>query len=72
MRRAAERIHLATPFSPVRVEWQEVPDRGDNIASRAVSLDLSRLSPGRYEITLTVTPKDEPSVVAKREVTVDR
>ena len=72
MRRAAERVHLATPFSPVRVEWQEVPDHGDNIASRAVSLDLSRLSPGRYEITLTVTPKDEPSVVAKREVAVDR
>lgn len=72
MRRAAVRMHLATAFSPLRVEWQEVPDRGDHIATRAVSLDLSRLSPGRYEIILTVTPKDEPSVVSRRELLVDR
>jgi len=70
-RRAAERLHLATPFSPMRVQWQEVPGRDDGIASRAVNLDLSRLAPGRYEIKLTLTPRDEPGVIAKREIIVE-
>jgi hypothetical protein len=37
-----------------------------------VTLNLSRLEPGRYEITLTVNPSDGVPLVAKREVTVDR
>ena len=71
-RRAAERLHLATPFAPMKVQWQEVPDRGDHVASRSVTLDLSRLAPGRYEIALTLTPSDAPSVVTKREVVITR
>jgi len=72
MRRSAERLHLATPFSPLRLQWMEVPDRENGVASRAVTLDLSRLAPGRYEISLRVTPSDSPPMVAKRVLTVDR
>jgi hypothetical protein len=72
MRRTAERLHLATPFSPMQVRWNEVPDREHGIASQAVSLDLSRLQAGRYEISLTVTPADGAPVVSTREVTVAR
>jgi hypothetical protein len=72
MRRTAERLHLATPFSPVRLQWKEVPDRGNGIVSRSVTLDLSRLTPGRYEISLSVAPTDGVPLVAKRELTVDR
>jgi hypothetical protein len=71
-RRAAERLHLATPFSPMAVHWQEVPDATDHLTSRAVTLDLSRLTPGRYEISLTVKPGDAPPAVAKREIVVER
>ena len=71
-RRAAERLHLASPFSPVKVQWQEMPDGADRIASRAMTLDLSRLEPGRYEIRLTLTAKDELAAVATREIVVTR
>jgi hypothetical protein len=49
-----------------------MPDRGNGVASRSVTLNLSQLEPGRYEITLTVTPPDELPVIAKRQVSVDR
>ena len=71
-RRAAERLHLASPFSPVKVRWQETPNGTDRIASRTMTLDLSRLEPGRYEIRLTLTAKDELAAVATREIVVTR
>jgi hypothetical protein len=71
-RRAAERLHLATPFSPMAVHWREVPDADNHLASRAVTLDLSRLTPGRYEINLSVTVGDAPPAVARREIVVER
>ena len=71
-RRAAERLHLASPFSPVKVRWQEMPNGVDRVASRAMTLDLSRLDPGRYEIRLTLTAKDELAAVATREIVVTR
>jgi len=72
MRRAAERLHLAAPFSPLMLQWKEVPDGGSGIASRSITLDLSKLEPGRYEITLSVTPLDGVPMVAKREITLRR
>lgn len=71
-RRAAERLHLASPFSPVKVQWQEMPNGKSRVASRAMALDLSRLEPGRYEIRLTLTARDEPAAVATREIVVTR
>jgi hypothetical protein len=72
MRRAAERLHLASPFSPLTVRWNEVPNRIDGISSRAVTLDLSQLGNGRYEIRLALTPSDGPPVVTTREIVVRR
>ena len=54
----------------MKLQWTEMPDRINGIASRAVTLNLSQLQPGHYEITLTMTPPDELPVVAKRQVTV--
>ena len=71
-RRAAERLHLASPFSPVTVQWREMPNGQDRIAARAMALDLSRLEPGRYEIRLMLTAKDELSAVVTREIVVTR
>ena len=44
----------------------------NRIAGRAMALDLSRLEPGRYEIRLTLTAKDELAAVATREIVVAR
>jgi hypothetical protein len=72
VRRAAERLHLASPFSPVQVQWKEVPDPVDGIASRAVVLDLSKLSNGRYEISVGVARPGEAPTISKREIVVER
>ena len=72
MRRTAQRLHLATPFSPMKLQWTEMPDRGDGIASRSLTLDLSKLEPGRYEVSLSVSPLDGVPMVAKREITLRR
>jgi hypothetical protein len=72
MRRTAQRLHLATPFSPMKMQWTEVPDRGDGIASRSVTLDLSKLEPGRYEISLSVGTAEGLPLLVKRELTVRR
>ena len=72
MRRTAEKLHLATPFSPAQMQWTERPDRQDGIVSRSVTLNLSQLSAGRYEIVLTVRPADGLPLVARREIVLDR
>jgi hypothetical protein len=55
----------------MKLQWTEMPDRGNGIASRSVTLNLSQLAAGHYEITLTVTPPDELPLIAKRQVTID-
>ena len=56
----------------VRLEWQDVPERVDGIGARALAVDLSGLSPGRYRVVLAVKPADEPPVTATREILVTR
>lgn len=72
MRRAAAKLHLATPLSPTQMQWTERPSGENGIVSRSVTLNLSQLEPGRYEIVLTVRPPDGLPLVAKREITLDR
>lgn len=72
MRRAAERLHLATPFSPVQLQWKEMPDPENGIASRAVTLDLSHLSNGHYEIAVAAARPGEAPVVSRRQIVIDR
>ena len=72
VRRAAERLHLAAPFSPVEVRWTEVPDPLNGIVSRAVALDVSQLGNGRYEISVAVARGDGPTTVAKKEIVIAR
>jgi hypothetical protein len=56
----------------MKMQWTEVPDRGDGIASRSVTLDLSKLEPGRYEISLSVGTAEGLPLLVKRELTVRR
>jgi hypothetical protein len=72
VRRAAQRLGLSSHTSPLRVQWQEVPDGAVRVATRAVTVDLSRLEAGRYQVRLTLTPRGEPPVTATREITVER
>ncbi|MEP6495087.1 MAG: hypothetical protein ABJF01_20540 [bacterium] len=70
LQRAAERLHVADPTTGLRVQWQEVPQRINDIAGRGVRVDLSRLRPGRYRMQLAVEADGEPMVTAVREIDV--
>jgi hypothetical protein len=72
LRRAAVLLRLADKRTPLSLQWQEVPDRADGIASRAVSVDLSLLKPGRYRIKLSVTPRGGVPIVSMREIEIIR
>jgi len=56
----------------VRLEWQDVPERVDGIGARALTVDVSGLSPGRYRVVLSVKAEDEPAVAASREIVVSK
>jgi len=71
LRRAVESLGLAGPRSDVRLEWQEVPE-GVSIAPRTLAIDLSGLTPGRYQLEVAVTPPGAEMVTARREITIER
>lgn len=72
LRRAAEAMGLADRATPLNVRWQEQPDARTGIASRAMTVDLSSLAPGRYRLRLTTTPVDGPAAVSERTIVIAR
>jgi hypothetical protein len=71
LRRAVESVGLATRRSGVRLEWQEVPQAAA-LAPRALALDLSGLSPGRYVIEVAVASASGDALTAQREIRIER
>ena len=70
LRRAAERLRFSDPTTGLRIQWQEVPQRTNDIAGRGVRVDVSRLRSGRYRMQLTVDAEGERSAVSTREIDV--
>jgi len=71
LRRAVESVGLATKRRGVRMEWQEVPEAASQ-ARRALALDLSGLSPGRYVIEVAVASRSGDALMARREIQIER
>jgi hypothetical protein len=71
LRRAIESVGLATRRHGVRLEWQEVP-AGAPLAPRALALDLSGLSPGRYVIEVAVASPRGDELTAQKEIRIER
>jgi len=74
LRRTAESLGLASRRREEGIEWDEVftPDAESHLANRALALDLSGVSAGRYRIEVTVTERDRASLKATREIQVVR
>ena len=70
LRKAAESLRLAGRRASVRLQWREVPEHHGAVASRALALDLSGLSPGPYRIELVVHGPAAARASAIREITV--
>ncbi len=70
LRRAVESLGLASPRVSLRLEWQEQPEHQGPLAPRALAVDLSSLSAGRYRIALAVAAAGQEPVTAAREIRV--
>jgi hypothetical protein len=55
LRRAVRALGIGQSPSPLNIKWSE-PGIASAIAARAVQLDLSRIAPGRYELSLEIGP----------------
>ena len=66
----SESLRLAGRRASVRLQWREVPEHHGAVASRALALDLSGLSPGPYRIELVVHGPAAARASAIREITV--
>ncbi|HVH67083.1 MAG TPA: hypothetical protein VM716_04395 [Gemmatimonadales bacterium] len=75
LRRAVEAVGLAGHHRNVSLEWAEVlvPGAADpHVAGRALALDLSSLSLGRYRIEVTVTAHERAPVTLRRDIELVR
>lgn len=70
LHRAAQVLRLADRGTPLSVRWNEKPEVGSGIASRGVTVDLSRLSAGQYRVELTVSPDGQAPVVVSRSIDI--
>ncbi|MGH7567816.1 MAG: hypothetical protein ACREL9_02435 [Gemmatimonadales bacterium] len=70
LRRATESLGLSAPRAPVRLQWREVPEWSGPAAGRALTLDLTGVTPGRYRIALTVLAAGQSPTTISRELLI--
>ncbi len=70
--RARRVLHLGRGDTPIALHWRDAERPTDEIAGRAVSVDLSRLDGGIYRIRLQVRPDGDTAQAAEREVEIRR
>ena len=64
------KLHITDPDRSLSVLWSEVPTVTDDIACRGVTVDLSRLKPGRYHVRLSLTGRGEAPIVSERDIEI--
>ena len=64
-------LGLAGRRHDVRLEWQDVT-QDSSVAPRALAIDLTGLAPGRYLIGVDVTPPGGRTLMARREIRIER
>ena len=67
---ALVKLHVMDPDRGLNVQWREVPSTTGQIASRGVTVDLSRLKPGQYRVRLTLTSGADLPIVAERSIEI--
>jgi hypothetical protein len=70
MHRALVKLHVQDPDRTLNLHWREVPSVSGSIASRGVTVDLSRLEPGVYRVRLTLTSGAELPIAVDREIEI--
>jgi hypothetical protein len=68
IRSARQKLGLTPMDTPIKVRWTDARPPANRAAAHAVSMDLENLDPGRYMLTLTLTPSSGPPVTSTREI----
>ena len=68
--RALVKLHVEDPDRGLNLQWREVASTAGQIASRAMTVDLSRLRPGHYRVRLMLTSGTNLPIVAERSIEV--
>ncbi|HEX7980540.1 MAG TPA: hypothetical protein VF461_18195 [Gemmatimonadaceae bacterium] len=69
LRGVRQKLKLSDPDSPLRLHWSDArPTESGEALSRAISLRLGNLEPGKYRITMALGHGDEVAATASREV----
>ena len=70
LHRALAKLHVVEADRSLSLQWHEVPSMENGIASRGVTVDLSRLRPGRYCVRLMLTSGPDVPVIAERSIEI--
>ncbi len=70
LHRALAKLRVVDPDQSLSLQWQEVPSASNGIASRGLTVDLSRLRPGHYSMRLMLTSGKDLPIVAERSIEI--
>jgi hypothetical protein len=68
--RALVGMHVADPDRGLDLRWRESPSIEGGIASRGMTVDLSRLRPGQYRVRVMLTSGTNLPIVAERSIEI--
>jgi hypothetical protein len=68
--RALVGLHVTDPDRGLDIRWRESPSIEGGIASRGVTVDLSRLRPGQYRVRVMLTSGTALPIVAERSIEI--
>jgi len=68
--RALVGMHVMDPDRGLDLRWRESPSIEGGIASRGVTVDLSRLRPGQYRVRVMLTSGTALPIIAERTIDV--
>jgi len=70
LHRALVKLHVTDADRGLSLQWREAPSITGQIASRGVTVDLSRLMPGHYRMRLMLTSGTDLPIVAERFIEI--
>jgi len=70
LRRMAERARLASPRTPVHLQWSDAPEVRGSVGGRALVLDLTGIPTGRYTVELSVNVDGQPLMRAASAIEI--
>ena len=70
LHRTFVKLRISDPDRSLSLQWSEVPTVSNDIACRGVTVDLSRLKPGRYRVSLSLASRGELPIVSEREIVI--